>query len=53
MHMPQRMNLKHQNILELLGVTQGYITCLVMPSMQRRSIQVCMHALHDTLGTPR
>ena len=42
MRTPQRMNLKHQNVLELLGVTQGNITCLVMPSVQRRSIQVCM-----------
>ena len=41
MHTPQRMNLKHPNVLELLGVTQGHITCLVMPSVQRRSIQVC------------
>ena len=42
MRTPQRMNLKHQNVLELLGVTQGNITCLVMPSVQRQSIQVCM-----------
>lgn len=42
MHTPQRMNLKHPNVLELLGVTQGHITCLVMPCVQRRSIQVCV-----------
>ena len=41
MHTPQRMNLKHPNVLELLGVTQVYNTCLVMPSVQRQSIQVC------------
>lgn len=46
-HTSQRMNLKHPNLLELLGVMQGSITYLVMPNVQRRSIQV--YTLHGTL----